>query len=138
MTSKLALRSLAAVCAAALALAVGCTTEKSRERTQQTENLLVAAGFKAISATTPLQQQEMHNLPPDRVSATSRNGKVYFVYPDRARQVLYVGNNNQYLAYEAQAQKPAEAAMVKQELESLSRSPQPASWSAPWGDWDSP
>jgi hypothetical protein len=136
MTTKFANWWIGAACTAAFVLMVGCSTEAAKQRTQQTESMLFTAGFKVVPATTPIQQQEMHMLPPGRVSATNRGGKVYFVYPDRARGVLYVGKNSQYLAYEAQAQKPEEAAMVKQELEALKRAPQPAAWSAPWGDWD--
>jgi hypothetical protein len=51
------------------ALAVGCAN------TQQTENLLSAAGFRTIVANTPQRQQHLKTLPPDKVTLVQRNGK---------------------------------------------------------------
>ncbi len=106
--------------AAAVTLLVGCATQKSQQAVQQTESMLVAAGFKAIPAKTPEQEQMLKTLPTDRVSAIRRVGKVYFVYPDSAQKVLYVGKNDQYLTYEAKLQE--------QGLETNDF--------AAWGDWD--
>jgi uncharacterized lipoprotein YmbA len=59
---------------ALLAFAVGCAT------TQQTENLLSAAGFKTVIASTPKQQQHLKTLKPDKLTSVKRNGKTYFVF----------------------------------------------------------
>ena len=96
----------------------------------------VASGFKIITATTPVQQQMLKTLPASRVSAVRRNGQIYFVYPVQARNVLYVGKNSQYLAYQQLAQQRQEAALVNQEVESINRSLASPRWEAPWGDWD--
>jgi len=104
--------------AAVVAMAAGCVSVKA---VQQKETLLVSAGFKAIPAISPEQQQLMNTLPTDKLSAIRRMGKVYFVYPDPFRQVLYVGHNAEYLAYEQKAQE--------QGLES-------SAWETAWGDWD--
>jgi hypothetical protein len=104
-------------------LATGCATSKDKQATQQQRaTMLLASGFKAIPATTPDQQQQIKILPADRVSAVKRMGKVYFVFPDRARNVLYVGNNHQYLQYQAQAQNAQEQMQVKYEMEAINRS----------------
>jgi hypothetical protein len=80
--------------AALMALAVGCAS------TKQTEDLLSAAGFKITPATTPQQQAHLKTLPPHKVTMVKRATKTYFVYPDTARQVLYVGQEAQYQQYQ--------------------------------------
>jgi hypothetical protein len=109
---------------ALLGLAVGCST------TKQTENLLSAAGFKTIPATTPQQQAHLKTLPPNKVTMVVRDAKPYFVYPDAKAQVLYVGQQAQYDAYQKlrvekqMAEDQAQAAEVYA----------PGAW-GPWGDW---
>jgi hypothetical protein len=77
-----------------LALAVGCTN------TQQTENLLSAAGFRTVIASTAQQQQHLKTLPPDKVTVAQRHGKTYYVYADPAHNQIYVGNQSQYQRYQ--------------------------------------
>ena len=78
---------------ALVVLIMGCA------HTGQTENLLSSAGFTAISATTPQQQQHLKTLPPDRVTKTRRDGKIYYVYADPAHNQIYVGTQFQYYKY---------------------------------------
>ncbi|HAB19821.1 MAG TPA: hypothetical protein PLX89_13935 [Verrucomicrobiota bacterium] len=105
-------------------LAASCST------TKQTENLLSAAGFKVVPATTPQQQAHLKTLPPDKVTMVPRDGSVYYVYPDPAQQVLYVGQEAQYQEYQRLrlqnqlAEEKVEAAQMNSE----------ASWGA-WGPW---
>ena len=121
---------------ALVAGSTGCATSKDKQAAQQKENMLQAAGFRTISATTPDQQQMLKTLPASRVSAVRRKGQLFFVYPVSARNILYVGNNSQYLAYQQRAQQRQEAALVNQEVESINRSLASPGWEAPWGDWD--
>ena len=72
-----------------LTLAVGCAS------TQQTENLLSAAGFRTAVVTSDQQQQYR----PNKVTATERDGQTYYVYVDPARQQIYVGDQSQYQRY---------------------------------------
>jgi hypothetical protein len=82
------------VCAFALiALVVGCA------HTQQTENLLSAAGFRTVIATTPQQQQHLKTLPPYKVMRVQRNGQTHYVYADPAHNLIYVGGLFQYDQY---------------------------------------
>jgi hypothetical protein len=74
---------------ALLALAVGCAS------TEQTENLLSAAGFRTVIVTNPLQQQ----LRPYKVTVAQRNGETSYVYADPARNQIYVGDQSQYQRY---------------------------------------
>ena len=65
----------------------------------QRENLLVRAGFKAKSVTTPKQQQQMSALPPGQVSIVGYKGKSYYVYPTATKDRILVGNQTQYNVY---------------------------------------
>ena len=137
LMKHIAPRLIALVAVALVAGLTGCVTSKAKQISQQTENLLQAAGFKVIPASTPDQQQMLKTLPADRVSAIRRKGQVYFVYPVHARNLLYVGTNSQYLAYQQAAQVTLEDTLVNQEVESINRSVSSPGWEAPWGDWDS-
>ena len=79
--------------AALLAFVSGCATTKN------TEELLSAAGFKAHPATTAQQQAHIKSLPAHKVSAVQKGGKTYYVFPDVARNVLYVGQSAEYEQY---------------------------------------
>ena len=108
--------------AALVTFVTGCAT------TKQTENLLSAAGFKAMPATTPQQQAHLKSLPPHKVTMVQRDGKTYYVFPDQAHQVLYVGQDAQYQEYQKlrlqnqMAEEQAQAAEMNSE----------AGWTA-WG-----
>jgi hypothetical protein len=76
-----------------IALVAGCAHE------QQTENLLSAAGFRIVIATTPQQQQHLKTLPPYKVMPVLRNGQTHYVYADPAHSLIYVGGLFQYDQY---------------------------------------
>jgi hypothetical protein len=108
--------------ASLLAVLVGCAT------TMRTEELLSAADFKIVPATTPELQARLKSIPADKVSRVQRDGKVYFVYPDVAQNVLYVGQNAQYQRY----QQLREQNQLGQEQ--LNAAEVNADWGA-WGTW---
>ncbi len=76
-----------------LAFLSGCAS------TRQTEDLLTAAGFKTVSATTPARQALLKSLHAGKISSVQQDGKQYFVYPDASRNVLYTGQAAQYEQY---------------------------------------
>ncbi len=90
---KLSLSRVAIVVGLLALLVGGCVSESA---VRQKETVLVAAGFRAVPAITPEQQWLMKSLPADKVSAITRQGKVYFVYPDHFRKTLYVGHDAEY------------------------------------------
>jgi hypothetical protein len=109
---------------ALVALAIGCST------TKQTENLLSAAGFKMIPATTPEQQAHLKTLPPNKVTMVVREGKTYFAFPDAKQQVIYVGQQPQYDAYQKlRLQKQ----MADEQAQAAELNSEPA-WGV-WGGW---
>jgi len=119
-------RFLCLAAVALLAFAAGCTT------TKQTEDMLSAAGFKIVLANTPQQQAHLKTLPKRKVTMVQRDGKMYFVYPDAKQNVLYVGQQAQYQAY----QKARQEAMLAAEQESAAAMNDEA-W-ATWGMWGGP
>jgi hypothetical protein len=93
MKKLITLFKLACACCL-LAPAIGCKT------TQNTESLLAQAGFKTLTATTPEQQAHLKSLRAGHVSVVQRAGKIYYVFPDVARNLLYVGRQDDYENYE--------------------------------------
>jgi predicted small secreted protein len=63
------------------------------------EELLAQAGFKTKTVTTEKQKQHLAALAPNKVSAVTYNGKLYYAYPDAAHNRIYVGRQPQYNAY---------------------------------------
>jgi hypothetical protein len=120
-------KSAIALGMAALVLAVlgpGCAS------TKYTEDLLAASGFKQMPAATPEQQAHLRTLPPHKVSRVVRDGKTYFVYPNVKRQVLYVGTQAQYDAYQKLRQQNQ---MAQDQAEEATMNAD-AGWTA-WGAW---
>lgn len=63
------------------------------------ESQLVAAGFKVIVAKTVEQREHLGTLASGQITEWQRNGAHFFVYPDVAKNQLYVGTQKEYLAY---------------------------------------
>jgi hypothetical protein len=83
-----------------LGVMLGCqSTAVGPSAASQKENLLVRAGFKAKTVTTPKQQQRVSALPAGKVSTVSYEGKLYYVYPTATRDRILVGNQAQYNTY---------------------------------------
>src|SRR5262245_61625035 len=107
-----------------IALAIGCSTTKNRE------NMLSAAGFKAIPADTPQREAHLKSLPSDKLTTVTRNGTQYYVFPDPKQNVLYVGQEAQYQQYR---KLRLEKQMADEELSAASLNAD-ASWGV-WGGW---
>src|SRR5262249_31222109 len=60
---------------------------------------LSALGFKVLVATTPAQIDWVKRLPAGQIKPMQRTGKKYYIYPDAARNQIYVGGPAQYAAY---------------------------------------
>ena len=83
-----------------LGLMWGCQgTAVGPSAESQKENLLVRAGFRAKTVTTPKQQQRVSALPPGQVSTVTYKGKLYYVYPTATKDRILVGNQTQYNVY---------------------------------------
>jgi hypothetical protein len=63
------------------------------------EHLLLQAGFRPKTVTTPKQQQRVGALPAGKVSMVGYKGHLYYVYPTATKDRILVGNQTQYNAY---------------------------------------
>jgi len=86
-------------------VAAGCAAIR-RDEAQRTENLLVAAGFKAKPADTPAKLAQLKALPPLQMEMRRQDGQVGYSYadPDNCK-CLYVGGQQQYAEYRKLAVK---------------------------------
>jgi hypothetical protein len=81
---------------AVVALATGCA---STSNVVNKQNLVMAAGFKIITPSTPDQRSLLTSLPPDKVTSITYKGKPYYVLPDVANNRAFVGGPQEYNAY---------------------------------------
>jgi hypothetical protein len=88
---------LCTLCAMAAVLALGCASTPPPPPDARSE--LVAAGFKVVTATTREQQEHLQTLSAGQVTAWQRTGRIFYVYPDVARNQLYVGTQKEYEAF---------------------------------------
>ena len=65
----------------------------------QVESLLTTAGFKTVAASTDRQLAQIPTLPAGQVTVISQTGRNWFVYPDLARNRVYVGTEKEYRTY---------------------------------------
>lgn len=63
------------------------------------ESQLLAAGFKVVVAKTARQQEHLQSLPPGTITEWQRNGAHFFVYPEAAKNRIFVGTQKEYMAY---------------------------------------
>src|SRR6266487_3759725 len=117
--------------AACTSLLFGCATTQTS--TQNREAMLAASGFKTITPKTAAQQQKLQKLPQGKVTMIQKKGKTYYIFPDPAHNLAYVGGPKQYQQYQ---QLRADNKLAKESLETAEMS-QDASmqWSV-WGRWD--
>jgi len=95
--------------------------------------MLAASGFKAISPKTATQKQKLQNLPPDKVTMIQKAGKTYYIFPDPANKVAYVGGPKQYEQYQ---QLRAENKLAKENVEMADMYQDTAMEWSMWGGWD--
>jgi len=108
-------------CACALALATFITACATPPRGPTAQSLLKSAGFKTLVASTDKQVAHLPTLPAGEVTVVEQSGKRYYVFPDAANNLLYVGTAKEYQTYlrlRADNQLPApnpEASYFKQD-----------------------
>jgi hypothetical protein len=66
---------------------------------QSTEDLLSAAGFNVVIASTPKQLNHLAHLPPYKMMKIKRNGKNKYVYADPSQKLIFVGDLFSYHRY---------------------------------------
>jgi hypothetical protein len=63
------------------------------------EGELLGLGFKVLVAATPTQEEWVKRLAPGQIRAMQRTGRMYFIYPDAARNQIFVGGPKEYEGY---------------------------------------
>jgi hypothetical protein len=112
---------------------VGCASYDA----QNTESLLVAAGFRTRTPTTPAQEAMFNRMTPYKLERRIRNGKVLYAYADKQQNVVYVGGENEYQQYKqlalqkSIAEDQLEAAQINEETTLYDNS-----WGPYWGPWN--
>jgi hypothetical protein len=122
--------------AASVLLVAGCVSDQSR--VEDTERMLVAAGFVERPANTPARESQLATLPPYNIQSQQiRVGGTYtvgFVYADPEYcHCLFVGNDRAYERHERMAveKKIADEQMQTAEM----REDASFDWGA-WGPYD--
>ena len=80
--------------AVGFAMIVGCASPRN------TEGMLSEAGFSRFQASTFEQTNHVQSLPADRLTAIQLSGKTFYVFPDPARNQIFIGNTEQYQTYQ--------------------------------------
>lgn len=100
------------------------------QQTKTTEDLLSAAGFQQIFATSPKLKTHLAAMPQKQIFMASRGTKLFYVYADAAGcGCLYAGNQQQYQAYKNLAAQYRMAAMEYQAAQMNLDA------SMDWGEW---
>jgi hypothetical protein len=122
---------LATITAAGMALLVNCASTQTS--TQNRESMLAASGFKTITPKSAAQQQKLQKLPPGKVTMIQKKGKTYYIFPDPAHNLAYVGGPRQYQQYQ---QLRNDNKLAKESLETADMyQDEEMQWSV-WGGWD--
>jgi hypothetical protein len=96
---KLFLNPLRAIVAVALAVSMFVAGGAAAAPPRVEENELLASGFKVLVATTSVQKEWVQRLPAGQIRPMQRTGKKFFIYPDAARNQIYIGGPKEYEAY---------------------------------------
>ena len=85
--------------AGAIVCLSGCATQTSDVANTNLEPALLAANFEVRPATTAEQRSHLSTLPDNQFKIVNKNGEPYYLYVDKKREKLFVGNRFAYLAY---------------------------------------
>jgi len=94
---RMNLRNVLAALAISMIVAGGAVAAKPLPPVD--DNELVGLGFKVLVAQTSAQSDWVKRLAPGQIRAMQRTGKKFFIYPDAARNQVYVGGPKEYDAY---------------------------------------
>jgi len=67
------------------------------------QQLMSAAGFKTVLATTPEQVSQLKTLPQGKVTPLVKNGKTLFFFADSQDNCIMIGTQKQYQQYQQYA-----------------------------------
>jgi hypothetical protein len=103
----------------AVAVLLGGCAALEREKAQQTESTLSAAGFQMKLADTPERLAHLQTMRPLKLVPHLKDGKLLYVFADpKGCQCLYVGDEQAYQRYQSLAisQKLAQEQMMAAQM----------------------
>lgn len=107
---------------AAAALVAGCSTPTT------TSEYLSKARFRTMTAAKPQQQKLLDTLAAGKVTKVEHRNRTYYVFPNAKEKRIYVGNRQEYAAYQRLC------ARGKFTTAPLVEAPDP-NGSQPWNAW---
>jgi len=96
------------------------------------EQNLQAAGFRAQVANTPAKVQALQAMKPYTVVMSSKDGKAFYTFADPKKNVLYIGSQKEYDAYQKLLIQQDIAS--EQELSSMQQETASMDWDM-WYPW---
>ena len=110
----------------------GCAAIE-RENTEQTEQLLAAAGFQIRPADTPAKLADLERLAQHELVRHDRDGTVTYIYADAVDcECLYSGDESNYDAY--QKLQVREDIAEQEEMAASMNQEAAMNWEV-WGPW---
>jgi hypothetical protein len=102
---------------------------------QNKESLLIAAGFRSRTPSTPKQQAMFDRMEPYRVEQRIRNGKVLYAYADKQKNVVYIGGESEYQHYK---QLALQQSIADEQLQAaqINEAATMYDWGPYWGPWN--
>jgi hypothetical protein len=94
------MKTLFSFSALALAFVVSGCTLWNEMGSSSDEQLLIAAGFQARPVQTAQQTAVMNSVDPFKVTMRTSGSRVYYIYADPNKNVVYVGGPDQYQKYQ--------------------------------------
>jgi hypothetical protein len=84
-------------------LMISCASAE-KDRTQNTEQMLSAAGFKPLLADTEARMAHLASLPQHKVVPQEHKGKLFYIYADETVcNCLFIGDQAAYQQYSQMA-----------------------------------
>jgi hypothetical protein len=121
---------LVMIMAAAAAGLAGCASMEASNK----ESLLIAAGFRTRTPSTPAQVALYDRMTPYKVERRVSKGKVLYAFADKKNRVVYIGGEKEYQRYK---QLGLQQSIAQNELEAAQINEEAAmGWDwGPWGLW---
>lgn len=131
---KIHVRLLFLVVTVSAALMLGGCAALEKNAVEDSESLLIKAGFQKHVADTPEKMAHLKTLPQHKISRHKRHGKLYFVYADvKDCQCLYAGDETAFAHYQDLERQQGSNPIEMDQPDVVTGE----DWSqAPWGPFD--
>lgn len=112
---------------------LGACAAIQKSEARSTEDLLSAAGFRQVPASTPERVNALKTMKPRTITTVTKNGKTFWVYPDPTNcNCLFAGTQEQYNEYKRLA---VEKQIADENLAASEAAQDAAMDWGMWGPW---